>query len=696
MKFPGFELPALSVPRLPLAAFRGRLIFRGAFCLLVLATLALAAALLQEEKQRSYQNYRQSFSKTEAEILARLRHPAGQLALLNPGSGGTADGVRPLLLPYGAIDFDDQYKAQQAVELAGCSVRYAGGGALCAAVGNNPYAGGFIYLVGSFVSGPLASHSPGQLDLEGVHRVNIELAMRGTTESWIAPYEALPERGTGSRGRLAGYAGSSTELSSGVRPVRDFRGWLWSGECADADDHEPDCARRMHFSVRLPVDAFRIAVLQKPRPLWPPPDLDQMRVSVKVYAPARDEPIFDSSSADATPPPALADFARDLLPGETLAIRKAGRDGPDLFRRTAADAGAEPASPWLMDLVRALPVADYASSITAHDLVTTAAGNFDIRLEGDARGVERGLAAVATRMSWFVGAMLAAIVTAWLVIELWLVRRITALTRRAAAVSYNMQDAQVERRLGELDVSDLRGRDEIGILAGGLADLLQRVKEGMRREHIRAVQERDMWHAVGHEIMSPLQSLMVLHADEGDPSRRYVARMQQAVRVLYGTASPSEALAAADLQAEPLDLDDFLRQVAANAHFAGIEGVRFTPLGRPVMVRADEYSLEDAVTHLLRNADRYRHAGTPIVLGLAVTADDATVSVHNSGPHIDASLIERIFDYGVSEAAAGSNGERRGQGLFVAKTYLAKMGGTISAANAEDGVIFRLGLPRAN
>jgi len=37
---------------------------------------------------------------------------------------------------------------------------------------------------------------------------------------------------------------------------------------------------------------------------------------------------------------------------------------------------------------------------------------------------------------------------------------------------------------------------------------------------------------------------------------------------------------------------------------------------------------------------------------------------------------------------------QRGQGLFVAKTYMAKMGGTIVAENAPDGVRFVLTLPR--
>ncbi|WP_309246866.1 sensor histidine kinase [Ramlibacter montanisoli] len=297
-------------------------------------------------------------------------------------------------------------------------------------------------------------------------------------------------------------------------------------------------------------------------------------------------------------------------------------------------------------------------------------------------------------MSWYVAAMLGAIVLAWLVIEVGLIRRIAVLTRRAAAVSYNVQmDASGDARIGQLDVSDLRGRDELGILAGGLADLLQRVKSDVQREQLRAQRERNMLQAVGHEILSPLQSLMVLHPDADDPAHRYVQRMQQAVRVLYGQASPGEALAAAQLELAPLDLDAFLREVAANAQFAGIGDVRYEGQARPVMVRADAFSLEDVVTHILRNAQRHRTPGTPIVLTLDVRERQAVVGIHNQGPAIPEALLERIFDYGVSDAAAAEPSGRRGQGLFVARTYMAKMGGTVRALNSGDGVRFELGFP---
>jgi signal transduction histidine kinase len=330
-------------------------------------------------------------------------------------------------------------------------------------------------------------------------------------------------------------------------------------------------------------------------------------------------------------------------------------------------------------------------TLTAKDTVTTPLGRFDITLSGDLQGLDRSLSASAARLAWPVGAMLAAIALAWLIIEMGLIRRVATLTKRAAALSHQLQKPE-RFELGTLDVADLRGRDELGILAGVLADLLQHARDSLRREQLRAEREHDQWHAVGHEIMSPLQSLMLLHAGDADPSRRYVQRMQQAVKVLYGQASPSEALAAATLAVGRLDVDAFLRQVAENAAYAGIAHVTYAA-GEPVWAQADEYPLEDAITHVLTNADRYRVAGTPITLALRVEGELALIDIHNQGPHIPDAQLTRIFDYGVSDADA-EDGVRRGQGLFVAKTYLAKMGGSIAARNVDDGVVFEIGLRR--
>jgi signal transduction histidine kinase len=692
-----------AMPRLGLASFRRRILFRGVFLLLAVATVALALVLLKEEKERSYQNYRQGFSRTQAEVLARLRHPAGLLALINPTVQGTdVTPLRPLMLPYGALDFDDQNKAQQAVEMAGCSVRYPDDSSICVAIGNNPYAGGFIYLVGRFAVGELVARERGELDLDAVHRATVSLSIRGETLKWVAPFEALSDSGAGLvRGRLTGFedAGEPT-LPSGARPLRDFRGWLWqSGRCIDAAATPPNCPRRAFFSIRLPVEAFREALFSGIRPVWPPEDLDSIRVHMQMLAPGSARALFDSNAQGAVPPPSLDDLRKTLLPGETLRIQRLGT-GKQPLLVLKGEEEAELDSPLIARLIRRLPAQGAVAPSPTRDVIATPLGRYEVTLSGDARGIESRLSVVATRVSWYVGAMLAAIALAWLVIEVGLIRRIAVLTKRAAAVSSNVQGTKADQRIGQIDVSDLRGSDELGILAGGLADLLQRVKDDVQREERRAQQERDVLQAVGHEILSPLQSLMVLHPRPDDEGHRYVQRMQQAVKVLYGQASPSEALQAAHLDVGTVDLDQFLHHVAGNAHFAGIEGVRYQRAASPVMVRAEEFSLEDVVTHILRNAQRHRTPGTPITMALlAQEPGVAQVIIHNQGEPIADALLARVFDYGVSGTDLSSEPAttgQRGQGLFVARTYMRKMGGAIEARNEDGGVSLVLTLQRAD
>lgn len=679
-----------------LASFRLRLLFRSAFLLLALAVVAMAVTVLQEEKQRSYDTYQESFAKTKEQIVARLRHPAGQLALLNPPRGADpAAPLHPVVLPFSGIDFDDQNKVRHAVEMAGCLVQYRNYGSLCVAIGHNPWAGGFIYAAGTFASDTLVAHRIGNEFLDGAHRLRVMVSLRGETYRWLAPFEPLSgngrPRGEGLRGRFTGYVEREDRDYSGEKPVKEFRGWVWQGgTCLDSADDETDgCQKKSFFSLRLPVEVLSQALLQGKRPPWPPPDLDQFQVRIEVLPPGDEPALFDSSEDGAVPPFSLNDLSSLLLPGETLSIRKAaGGKEVEVARLSGKDEAFEQSSPLLTRLIRKLPVEPYDAPVELVDEVATPPANYRIVLQGDARSVNKTLSAVATRVSWFVGAMLLAIALAWLVIETGIIRRIARLTRRSSELS---RSVKATGGLAHFDLADLRGSDELGILANCLNDLLRRVKEDTEREQIRAGQEKDQWHAVGHEIMSPLQSLLALHGDADDPSHRYINRMQQAVRILYGSASPSEAFQSSALQVQAIDIAEFLRHVADNA---GIANLSCAPADGPVPVRADEYSLEDVFSHILKNADRYRQPGTPITLSLEVCETTATVTIHNVGQPIAEDLIDRIFEYGVSDQVdAGANGNR-GQGLFVAKTYLAKMGATITAGNVEDGVSFALTLQR--
>ena len=121
-----------------------------------------------------------------------------------------------------------------------------------------------------------------------------------------------------------------------------------------------------------------------------------------------------------------------------------------------------------------------------------------------------------------------------------------------------------------------------------------------------------------------------------------------------------------------------LADASGNASTAGLQ------------VREDPFGFAQA--SLLPGA-----AGTSIRLTLTASASTASATLHNQGSTIADDLLERIFELGVSDPglpALPGDGEHRGQGLFVARTYMAKMGGAISAHNTADGVAFTLTFQR--
>ena len=701
-----------------LASFRLRILFRVAFFVLISAVVVLAVAVLQGEKQRAYSDYLKVLAKTKEQIVTRLRHPSGQLALLNPARGMDGAGrLYPVLLPFPSIDYDDQNKVKNAIEMADCLVRFAHRASLCVAIGNNPWMGGFIYAAGTFASGPLAVHKIGDRFLDGSHRMRVGVFIGGKWIRWIAPFETLPPKRAvsfeGIHGRLTGYAEIEGRDYENRMPVKEFRGWLWQeSRCLDARQETEDCERQSFFSMRLPVEELIAGLLRDRRAPWPPPDLDQIRVEIVFLPPGEDvsrqDALFDSAAPGAGPLFSLNDLGGFLQAGESLLIQPETGAGGEVSIRGKGGVD-EQVSPYLSWLIQRLPVvgADEegqrqgsVAPVELEDNVVTPGGRFHIVLRGEVdRVVNRSLSATATRLFWFVGAVMAAIILTWLMIEIGVIRRIARLTRRA----WQFPSWREESEFMAFNFSGFEGDDELGILAGRLDQLLARVKEDASRERIRLAQEKEQWHAVGHEIMSPLQSLLALYGNPDHPAYRYLARMQQALRVLYGSASPSEAFQSSALALETLDLDDFLVNIAANAPHIGVEEVHYDSCGCAVPVRADEYSLEDVIGHILKNAERYRVPGTPITIVLAPDGEtepgSVTVKIHNIGPAVAPEWMEKIFEYGFSGAPGVTQTTaegRRGQGLFVAKTYMAKMGGTIHAANERAGVCFYLELKRAD
>jgi signal transduction histidine kinase len=248
--------------------------------------------------------------------------------------------------------------------------------------------------------------------------------------------------------------------------------------------------------------------------------------------------------------------------------------------------------------------------------------------------------------------------------------------------------------------------DEIGTLARGFNELLKDTRHRAARdladrearrsdEHHRKMEDLKIRETnirvIGHEIRSPLQALLSMH-DQGSDSRKYVDRIVAALPHLQGNLAPEHAFGNRMLSLEKQDIAAFVSELAANAKLQNIPDVIYDGPLTGVNCDVDDGAIEDAITHILANAARFRAPSTSIRMKLVIDGYHVLIEIENDGSYIADENFEKIFEYGFSttpsELTVGS-----GVGLFVARSYLGRMSGSVHARNLPSGVVFRIRLP---
>lgn len=284
-------------------------------------------------------------------------------------------------------------------------------------------------------------------------------------------------------------------------------------------------------------------------------------------------------------------------------------------------------------------------------------------------GIAVGLLAIVTLVTLF-----------YVLVRISVLKRVMRLARAAR------QTSEGNRR----KLPYTKSFDEIGILSRAFARLLYEDRKRQRATRRHNEHEKHKLNVIAHHIRSPIQSLIILNPPE-TKAHLYLQRMSKAIEAVYGAEVPRQGIADLYGTAKPLDLDAHLTEVAGNAPLIGVSDVVYERTNDPVMVQVDSDSLDDALIQLLNNAKRFRTPGSAIRLVLQRQSVHALISIENQGPNIPPDRLESIFDFGVSFGR--TTPANHGQGLFVARSFANRMGGTIVATNLPDGVRFSISIP---
>jgi len=276
--------------------------------------------------------------------------------------------------------------------------------------------------------------------------------------------------------------------------------------------------------------------------------------------------------------------------------------------------------------------------------------------------------------------------------------RLSVRIRRLSRAAGRSMDAS-----GELatDLPGLAAGDELGDLSRSFSRLLVRVRD--YNQYLKTMGSR-----LTHELRTPitvvrssLENLEARGAGE-DPAvyleraRQGVARLEKIVNAIGAATRLEQAIASAST--ERFDLAGLVRDLAAayaDAHpglsvSAQVAGERCEIEGAPEL-------LAQMLDKLVENAVDFTPAGGRITLALDRADRSARLAVINEGSRLPDGPEERLFESLVSGRPEGG-GTHLGLGLYLARLVAVHHGGTLSAANLQDGsgVAFTLELPLAD
>src|SRR5215217_1218100 len=269
--------------------------------------------------------------------------------------------------------------------------------------------------------------------------------------------------------------------------------------------------------------------------------------------------------------------------------------------------------------------------------------------------------------------------------------------RRGERISHHdaVRVAKDGRRI-DISVSVSPVTDAAGRIVGA-ATIAQDISE---RKRIEAAQ-RDFLAMVSHDLRSPLavirasaqllqrrgeyrETTIATILDYADRMARLIDDLADVVRLEEGHLP---------LQREPLDLVDLAREcaVAADDHSAH-HAVRVEAPNASICGEWDRVRLAQVLENLIGNALKHGAEAGEVKVRVEERADEALISVRDSGPGIDPKHLPHLFDrfYRANTGAAGL-----GLGLYISRILVEAHGGRIWVdSQPGQGSTFTMALPR--
>ncbi|MFL6205889.1 MAG: ATP-binding protein [Acidimicrobiales bacterium] len=262
-----------------------------------------------------------------------------------------------------------------------------------------------------------------------------------------------------------------------------------------------------------------------------------------------------------------------------------------------------------------------------------------------------------------------------------------------AASARSVQLPEDDRRIMELFARLLGGQAERERQAGQ-----ERDRVATAALHVQA--NAAAIAATEHKLKTPLTVIrsavgqLAQGADLDDSERhlllealeRQSTTLEACVHDLLTQSQPSSPIPPMELGVVPLE--PFLVRIASDMRLvAPARAITLTCDDRLACI-ANTTALMHVLEHLLDNAIKYTDEGSPIQIAALEDHGAAAITVSDEGPGLVDDAMFQAFTRGALSSVDGS-----GMGLFVVRSLVAGMGGTVEALPSPRGTTMRIRLP---
>ena len=284
--------------------------------------------------------------------------------------------------------------------------------------------------------------------------------------------------------------------------------------------------------------------------------------------------------------------------------------------------------------------------------------------------------------------------------------RVANTAAEVAALPLNRDQYAISPRV---PLSDTDSRTEVGLVGDTLNRLLDHVERALTEVAASDRRMRQFITDASHELRTPLAAIQgyaeLTRQDSAvlpETTEYSLARIESESARMNSLVSDLLLLArldeGQDLECTDVDLADILvdavndAAVSAPSH----EWVVDVP-DHPVWVRGDGAKLHQAVANVLSNARVHTPGGTTVTatLGTIDASAQATLTVTDDGPGIDAAMLPHLFERFVRADKSRSRqaGNSFGLGLAITSAIVEAHLGSIVAESSDGRTAFTMLLP---